>query len=117
VRTPPSPSLSCLPCARKLIAHRFVDLHKAYRVILGNLHKTLANILARRRAEADAPLVRAVCAKLERDDVTEAALPRAEREVLAAWRARRDRLGVLEMRVEEAVFILQDMAADEAADE
>ncbi|KAI0028524.1 RNA polymerase III subunit RPC82-domain-containing protein [Vararia minispora EC-137] len=94
----------------------FVDLPKAYRVILTNLHKTLFNIHLRRRTESSAPLVQAVLSKLERTDVSEDNLTRAEREVLASWRARRDRLTVLEMRVEEAVFILSDMAADDEVD-
>ena len=65
-----------------------------------------------RRAEAEEPTVRAVLEKSERSDVKAdpSLLSRIEREVLHAWEERRDKLTVLEMRVEEAVFILRDLA-------
>ena len=37
-------------------------------------------------------------------------LSRNERETLKEWEMRRDKLSVLEMRVEEAVFILRDLS-------
>jgi DNA-directed RNA polymerase III subunit RPC3 len=52
--------------------------------------------------------------KRERSDVSadpENLLTRNEREVLADWESKRERLTVLEMRVEEAVFILRDFGA------
>lgn len=36
-------------------------------------------------------------------------LSRTEREVLTGWQDKREKLTVLEMRVEEAVFILRDL--------
>jgi DNA-directed RNA polymerase III subunit RPC3 len=37
-------------------------------------------------------------------------LTRLEREVLQTWEAKDERLAVLEMRVEEMVFVLKDLA-------
>lgn len=89
-----------------------MDLAKAYNVLLVNFYKMLYNINMRRRAEAEEPTVRAVLEKSERSDVKAdpSLLSRIEREVLHAWEERRDKLTVLEMRVEEAVFILRDLA-------
>lgn len=89
----------------------YVDLRKAYSVLLGNFYKTLYNIGARRLAEEEDETVKAVLAKSERSDVREdqSLLSRVEREVLKTWEERRDKLTVLEMRVEEAVFILRDL--------
>lgn len=56
--------------------------------------------------------MKAVLEKRQRSDVSqneERLLTRNEREVLAEWEKRRDKLTVLEMRVEEAVFILRDL--------
>ncbi|KAF8078149.1 RNA polymerase III subunit RPC82-domain-containing protein [Lyophyllum atratum] len=90
----------------------YVDLHKAYSVILGNLHKTLYNIGMRRRAEEEASEVKGVLEKRERSDVSqdESLLSRLERDILKEWEAKQKRLTVLEMRVEETVFVLQDLA-------
>lgn len=66
----------------------------------------------RRRAEEEEPTVKAVLEKSMRSDVQEdpSLLSRIEREVLKTWEERRDKLTVLEMRVEEAVFMLRDLA-------
>jgi DNA-directed RNA polymerase III subunit RPC3 len=71
------------------------------------------NIGMRRRSEQEEPIVHAVLEKRERTDVSEdeSLLTRNEREVLAEWEAKRERLAVLEARVEEAVFILRDFGA------
>lgn len=76
------------------------------------MYKTLYNIYQRRCAEAEDPMLRAVLQKAERTDVQADAslLSRNEREVLKEWENRRDKLTVLEMRVEEAVFILRDLS-------
>ncbi|TFK83941.1 hypothetical protein K466DRAFT_497507 [Polyporus arcularius HHB13444] len=90
----------------------FVDLQKAYSVLLGNMYKTLYNIAARRQAEQDEPNLKAVLEKRQRSDVSqdeERFLTRNERELLARWDKKREKLTVLEMRVEEAVFILRDL--------
>ncbi|RDB21019.1 DNA-directed RNA polymerase III subunit RPC3 [Hypsizygus marmoreus] len=89
----------------------YVDLHKAYSVILGNLYKTLYNVGMRRRAEMEANEVKAVLEKRERSDVSqdESLLSRLERDILQGWEEKRKRLTVLEMRVEETVFILKDL--------
>lgn len=88
-----------------------VDLHKAYSALLGHLHKTLYNIGMRRQAEQEEPTVKAVLAKRARTDVAqdENLLSRMERDVLKEWETKREKLTVLEMRVEEAVFILRDL--------
>ncbi len=91
---------------------RFVDLQKAYNVLLGNMYKTLFNIAARRQAEQDEPNLKAVLEKRQRSDVSqdeERLLTRNERELLAQWERKREKLTVLEMRVEETVFILRDL--------
>ncbi len=95
---PPSPS-------------RYVDLQKAYAVILSSLYKTLYNISRRRQHEEHEPLLRAVLDKRQRTDVREdeeRLLTRNEREMVRVWEKRREKLGVLEMRVEESVFLVRD---------
>ncbi|KZV69059.1 hypothetical protein PENSPDRAFT_652745 [Peniophora sp. CONT] len=88
----------------------FVDLPKAYSVLLANLYKSLYNINTRLRTEQEEPLIKAVLAKLDREDVTEDDLTRVDRELLATWRDKRMKLTLLAARVEESVFILHDMA-------
>jgi DNA-directed RNA polymerase III subunit RPC3 len=81
-------------------------------VILGNIYKTLYNIMARRRAESEATDVAAVLEKRQRSDVSqdESLLTRLERELLKDWETKQEKLSVLEMRVEEIVFLLKDLA-------
>lgn len=88
-----------------------MDLQKTYSVLLGYLYKTLSNILQRKQAEQDEPTVKAVLEKRQRTDVSvdEGLLTRNEREILSEWESKRERLTVLEMRAEEAVFILKDL--------
>jgi len=90
----------------------YVDLNKAYSVILGKMYKTLYNISVRRDAEEQEPTVKAVLEKCKRSDVQEddSLLTRMEKEVLQGWEERRRKLSILEMRVEETVFILRDLA-------
>ena len=90
---------------------RHVDLVKAYSALLASLYKTLFNIGTRRQAEQEEPNVKAVLVKRERTDVAQDVnlLTRMEREVLAEWERKQEMLSVLEMRVEEAVFILRDL--------
>ncbi|KAI0933968.1 hypothetical protein AcV5_005968 [Taiwanofungus camphoratus] len=98
----------------------YVDLQKAYSVLLDNLYKTLYNIETRRQAEEEEPGVKAVIEKRQRSDVSqdeERLLTRNEREVLAQWEKKREKLTVLEMRVEEAVFVLRDFGALQNNDE
>ncbi|KAF9234765.1 RNA polymerase III subunit RPC82-domain-containing protein [Melanogaster broomeanus] len=96
-----------------------VDLAKAYSALLSSLYKTLFNISARRHAEREEPNVKAVLTKRERTDVAqdENLLTRMEREILGEWERRREMLNVLEMRVEEAVFILRDLDPGGSTDE
>lgn len=100
---------------------RYVDLRKAYATLLRSAYKTLYNIGARRQAETEEPLVKAILEKSQRSDVSqdvERLLTRNEREELAAWEKRRDELTLLEMRAEEMVFILRtlgDTAVDDEA--
>ncbi|KAL4065333.1 RNA polymerase III subunit RPC82-domain-containing protein [Scleroderma yunnanense] len=96
-----------------------VDLNRAYSTLLGNLYKTLFNISTRRQAEQEEPLLKAVLEKRERTDVAqdENLLSRREREILKEWEKRREKLDVLEMRVEEAVFIVRDLAPGGYSDE
>ncbi|KAF9228785.1 hypothetical protein BS17DRAFT_799459 [Gyrodon lividus] len=96
-----------------------VDLARAYSTLLGSLYKTLFNIGARKHAEQEESNVKAVLAKRERTDVAqdENLLSRMEREVLTEWERRREMLNVLEMRVEEAVFILRDLDTGGSTDE
>lgn len=92
---------------------RYVDLQKAFSVILGNVYKTLYNIMARRRAERDISDVSVVLGKCERSDVSqdESLLTRLERDLLKEWQTKQTKLGVLEMRVEEIIFLLKDLSA------
>lgn len=90
---------------------RYVDHQKAFQVILGGVYKTLYNVLARRRAERERGEVAAVLEKRARSDVSqdESLLTRVERETLEDWEAKEGKLTVLEMRVEEIVFLLKDL--------
>lgn len=56
-------------------------------------------------------MVKAVLEKRQRTDVSldESLLTRNEREILDEWESKRERLTILEMRTEEAVFILRDL--------
>ena len=94
-------------------AHRYVDLSKACSVLLGNLYKTLYNINVRKQAETEEPSVKAVLEKRERRNVSrdEGLLTRNERETLKEWELRMEKLTVLEARVEQAVFILNDLGS------
>lgn len=93
--------------------YRYVDLQKAFSVILGNVYKTLYNIMARRRAEREITDVSIVLEKCERSDVSqdESLLTRLERDLLKEWQTKQTKLGVLEMRVEEMIFLLKDLSA------
>jgi len=95
----------------------YIDLAKTYSVILISLYKTLGNILARKHAEADK--VSSILDKRERSDVRgdESLLTRGEREALAEYSDKRERLSVLERRVEECVFVLRDLAPEGYAGE
>ena len=66
----------------------------------------------RRQTEEGDPIVKAVLEKRQRSDVSqdeERFLTRNERETLAEWEKKREKLTVLEMRVEECVFIVRDL--------
>ncbi|KAF8894419.1 hypothetical protein BD779DRAFT_1609183 [Infundibulicybe gibba] len=89
----------------------YVDQHKAYSVLLGNLYKTLYNIGMRRQAEQELPEVKAVLEKRERSDVKQdtSLLTRLEQDILKEWESKQQKLSILEMRVEETVFVLRDL--------
>ena len=91
---------------------RYADFQKAYAKILGEVYKTLFNIMARRRAECEATDVAAVLAKRQRTDVSqdEGLLTRLEREVLKIWEMKQEKLAILEIRIEDIVFLLKDLA-------
>ena len=76
------------------------------------MYKTLYNIAVRRDAEEQEITVKAVLEKCKRSDVQEddSLLTRMEKEVLQGYEEKREKLSVLEMRVEEAVFLLRDLA-------
>lgn len=91
---------------------RYVDLRKACTTLLCNAYKILCNLEVRRQTEAEEPLVKAVLEKSQRSDVSqdvERLLTRNEREELADWEKRRDELTLVEMRVEEMVFLLKTL--------
>ena len=90
---------------------RHVDLFKTYTALLDNLYKTLFNISVRKQAEEEESTLKLVLEKCQRSDVQQDAslLTRVEREVLQGWTEKRNKLSVLEMRVEEVVFILRDL--------
>ncbi|KIM49316.1 hypothetical protein M413DRAFT_438504 [Hebeloma cylindrosporum] len=89
----------------------YADYQKALSVILADVYKTLHNIMMRRRAESESSDVAAVLEKRQRSDVSqdENLLTRLEREVLREWETKQQRLTVLEMRVEEIVYLLKDL--------
>lgn len=57
-------------------------------------------------------MLRAVLEKRERTDVKldESLLTDLDRDIIAGWEEKEEKLTVLEMRVEESVFLLRDMA-------
>jgi DNA-directed RNA polymerase III subunit RPC3 len=75
------------------------------------LYKTLHNISVRRQGEREAPEIKAVLEKRERVDVSkdETLLTRLEKDLFREWEERQERLAVLEMRVEESIFIVRDL--------
>ncbi|EKM82848.1 hypothetical protein AGABI1DRAFT_68847 [Agaricus bisporus var. burnettii JB137-S8] len=89
----------------------YVDQHKAFSTILGQVYKSLYNISVRQRAEREIPEVKAVLEKKERSDVRqdEGLLTRLEREIAQEWEGKLGKLVALEMRVEETLFILKDL--------
>ncbi|KIL69573.1 hypothetical protein M378DRAFT_184003 [Amanita muscaria Koide BX008] len=97
----------------------YVDLRKAYSVLLVNLYKTLYNISSRRQDEREGPEVKAVLDKRERVDVSqdEALLTRLEKGLLKEWEDKDEKMAVLEMRVEECIFILRDLGVFGDSDE
>ncbi|KAE9395033.1 hypothetical protein BT96DRAFT_886046 [Gymnopus androsaceus JB14] len=89
-----------------------VDVQKAFSSILNVLYKTLYNISARRQAEREYPMLVTVLEKRERSDVSmdvEGLLPQHDKDVLKAWEEKEEKLGVLEERVEESVFIVKEL--------
>ena len=67
--------------------------------------------MMRRRAESESSDVAAVLDKRQRSDVSqdENLLTRLERKVLREWETKQKKLAVLEMRVEEIVYLLKDL--------
>lgn len=94
-----------------LYSTRYVDQHKAFSTILGQVYETLYNISVRQRAEREVPEVKAVLEKMERSDVRqdEGLLTRLEREIAQEWEGKLGKLMGLQMRVEETLFILKDL--------
>ncbi|TFL07382.1 RNA polymerase III subunit RPC82 helix-turn-helix domain-containing protein [Pterulicium gracile] len=90
----------------------YVDLDKAYSAVLSRLYKTLYNISVRYSAELQEPELKAVLEKRQRTDISsdESLLTRIERETIQKWDDKRDRLTVLQARVDETVFILRELA-------
>ncbi|KAK1232514.1 RNA polymerase III subunit C82 [Marasmius sp. AFHP31] len=89
----------------------YVDVERALIGILGGLYKTLYNISARRQAERDDPMLVAVLEKRERTDVKEdeGLLSPLERDMIRSWEEKEERLGVLEGRLQECVFIVREL--------
>ena len=81
-------------------------------MLLGHFYKTLYNIATRRQAEGESPVVKAVLEKSERSDVQDdpSLLSRTEQETLRSLMERREKLLLLQSRVEEAVFVMRDLA-------
>ena len=81
-------------------------------MLLGHFYKTLHNIATRRQAEGESPVVKAVLEKSERSDVQDdpSLLSRTEQETLRSLMERREKLLLLQSRVEEAVFVMRDLA-------
>ena len=69
--------------------------------------------MVRRRTEREISDVSVVLEKCERSDVSqdESLLTRLERDLLKEWQKKQTKLGVLEMRVEEIIFLLKDLGA------
>ncbi|TFK67900.1 hypothetical protein BDN72DRAFT_842495 [Pluteus cervinus] len=90
----------------------YVDSKKAYSIILGQFYKTLYNICMRMQSEEEQGDVRAVLEKTERSDVRqdESLLTRLERDILAEWRLKQEKLIIMQLRVDEAVFVLRDLS-------
>lgn len=97
-----------------------VDIPKAFSSILNVLYKTLYNISARRQAEREFPMLVTVLEKRERSDVSldvEGLLSQHDKDVLKAWEEKEEKLGILEGRVEESVFIVRELGKVAGPDE
>ncbi|KAG7086711.1 hypothetical protein E1B28_002647 [Marasmius oreades] len=86
----------------------YVDVERG---VLHVLYKTLYNISARRQAEREDPMVVAVLEKRERSDVKEdeGLLSVMEKDTIRLWEDTEERLGVLEGRIQECVFIVREL--------
>ncbi|KAJ7871487.1 RNA polymerase III subunit RPC82-domain-containing protein [Mycena olivaceomarginata] len=74
-------------------------------------HVDLAKAV-RRDGEQEEPMLKAVLDKRERSDVSQdeaGLMSRLELDMIKEWEAKEEKLTVLEMRVEESVFILRDL--------
>ncbi|KAG7086766.1 hypothetical protein E1B28_002697 [Marasmius oreades] len=89
----------------------YVDVERALTGVLHGLYKTLYNISARRQAEREDPMVVAVLEKRERSDVKEdeGLLSAMEKDTIRLWEDTEERLGVLEGRIQECVFIVREL--------
>lgn len=88
-----------------------VDMNKTNAVMLSTLMKTMANIMERKAAESSTPLLKTLLETRRRTDVAadESLLTYAEKELLRQWEEKMVKLGILESRVDEAMFILREL--------
>lgn len=90
---------------------RFIDTPRTYASLLHSLYRTMGNILVRQRTELER--VQPLLDKRERTDVqanVDQYMTRDERIALEDFFNKRERLSVLASRIDESVFVLQDLA-------
>jgi DNA-directed RNA polymerase III subunit RPC3 len=77
------------------------------------MYKLLYNVNIRHSTEMEEPLLKSVLEKRERTDVgeDETLLSRMEKDVLFEWERRREKLRILELRVDETVFVVRDFCS------
>lgn len=96
-----------------LVFSRYIDTPRTYASLLYSLNRTLGNILTRQQSERLA--VQTILEKRSRSDVQaheEQYLTRAERNALAEYELKREKLNVLLSRIDESCFVLRDLAQE-----
>ncbi|KAG8756021.1 RNA polymerase III subunit C82 [Serendipita sp. 396] len=89
----------------------YVDLARATKVVLETLLKTMANIMERKAAESEMPVLKTLLEARNRTDVAEdeSLLTIPEKQLLQRWEEKMMKFNVLETRVDEAIFILREL--------
>ena len=89
---------------------RYIDLDKAFAVLIRVFFKTITNVLLRHENEETEPLLKSVLEKSSRVDVAEdpSLLVPSEREILETWEKRSEKYNIAKVRIEQSLFTLRE---------